>query len=136
MRNLLNRRWIFIINTIPIVILFSIYFGEYTIIKSLLQEENLELWRAFGAVLAILTLLNFAYAVLLIMQKREVPIWYAVFLLLSYIPFLYVYTCYADSIIPFSIPRWMVQENMLIYVGTFIIPSLAYALFKRSVIST
>jgi hypothetical protein len=129
MRNLLNPKWLFIINTIPIAILFFIYFGEYNIIKSLLKEENLRLWKIFGISLAVLVVLNFIYTCVLVFKKREVSAWYGVAALLSYIPFLYQYNNYSDDIIPFSIPQWMVPTNMFLYVGTFLMPTIAYSLF-------
>lgn len=129
MRNLLNPKWIFIINTLPLVILFIIFFGEFNIIKSLLKEENLNLWKTFGLTLATLGIFNFLYAIFLISKAKNVSPIYGVFALLIYIPFLYLYSNYSDRIIPFSIPQWMVPSNMLLYVGTFLMPTLAYSLF-------
>ena len=40
-----------------------------------------------------------------------------------------MYGFLADSIIPLSIPRWMVTGNMVLYVGTFLMPTLAYSFF-------
>ena len=72
MRNLLNPKWLFIINTIPIAILFFIYFGEYNIIKTLLKAENLRLWTIFGVSLVLLGVLNLIYTCSLIFKKKEV----------------------------------------------------------------
>ncbi|MCF8297149.1 MAG: MSEP-CTERM sorting domain-containing protein [Saprospiraceae bacterium] len=129
MKNLLNPKWIFLINTIPIVVLFFIFFGEYNIIKSLLTDENLIAWKKFGLILGILGTLNFLYAVLLVVKRKEVSAIYGVVALLIYIPFLYLYGNYAEDIIPFNIPQWMISDNMFLYVGTFIMPTLAYSLF-------
>jgi hypothetical protein len=129
MRNLRNPKWLFIINTIPIAVLFFIYTGEYNIIKSLLKPENLNLWKNFGVSLAILWILNFAYIIILIAKKKEVSALYGILALLCYIPFLYLYNNYANDVIPFSIPQWMIPDNMILYVGTFLMPTLAYSLF-------
>ncbi|MBI4802622.1 MAG: MSEP-CTERM sorting domain-containing protein [Elusimicrobia bacterium] len=129
MRNSLNPKWLFIINAIPIGILFAIFLGEYNIIKSLLSAESIGLWKKFGGTLAILGTLNFIYAVDLVIKKKEVSAFYSITALLSYISFLYLYGNYFDVIIPFDIPQWMVPTNMILYVGTFLMPTLAYSLF-------
>lgn len=129
MQNSLNPKWLFIINTIPIVILFAIFLGEYNIIKSLLSVESIGLWKEFGGTLAILGTLNFIYAVDLVIKKKEVSASYSITALSCYISFLYLYGNYSAEIIPFDIPQWMVPANMILYVGTFLMPTLAYSLF-------
>ncbi|MDL2223766.1 MSEP-CTERM sorting domain-containing protein [Bacteroidales bacterium OttesenSCG-928-M06] len=128
MKSLLNPRWILLINTLPIMILFFLFLGEYNIIKSLLNEENVYLWKSFGCCLGILTLLNAVYAVYAILKKRKVSIFYACAALLTFIPFIYLYVNHASEIIPSDIPQWMTSENLLLYVGTFLMPTLAYAI--------
>ncbi|MEH0154094.1 MSEP-CTERM sorting domain-containing protein [Limibacter armeniacum] len=129
MRNLLNPKWILIINTLPIVILFLILYGEFQIIKSLLSEENITLWKTFGLTLGVLGLLNFGYATYLILKQQSISFYYAIFALLSHLPFIYLYAFHLQEIIPSSIPDWMIPGSMVIYVGTFLMPTLAYALF-------
>ncbi|PKV49846.1 putative secreted protein with MSEP-CTERM motif [Aquimarina sp. MAR_2010_214] len=129
MRNLLNPRWIFIINTLPIVLLFFLFSEEYTIIKSLLDQESIKCWKVFGSSLMILGILNLAYAIYLTLKKQNVSFLYGVIALLSYIPYIYLYNSYYDQIIPFSIPSWMVSNNIILYVGTFLMPTLAYSIF-------
>jgi hypothetical protein len=128
MRSLLKPRWIFIISTLPIFILLFICFGEYQVIKTLLNPITSILWLKFGLALLILAVLNFGYAMYLEIKKQELSVWYGFASLFIHIAFLYVYGMYADDILPFSIPRWMVSENIMIYVGTFLMPTLAYAL--------
>jgi len=69
MKNVLNPKWIFIINTLPIVVLFFLFAGEFNIIKSLLKDENIYFWRTFGWTLGVLGLLNFGYALYLTIKK-------------------------------------------------------------------
>lgn len=128
MRNLLNSKWIFLINTLPLLILFILFFGEFNIIKSLLNEESINLWKSFGLTLGILSILNFLYAVHITIKKKEVSFLYGVLALLCYIPFIYLYGYLSDKIIPSSIPQWMIPGNMILYVGTFLMPTLAYSL--------
>ena len=129
MRNLLNPKWLFIINTLPLVVLFFLFFGQFNIIKTLLEENNIRLWKSFGLSLGILGILNFAYAVYLSLKKKKVSVWYGLLALLCYLPFIYLYGYHLDRIIPFSIPQWMVSGNIFLYVGTFLMPTLAYSLF-------
>lgn len=129
MRNLLNPKWLFVINTLPIVVLFCLLFGQFNIIKSLLDEESVLLWKTLSFTLGIIGLLNFIYSVFLTFRKENVPAWYALVALFCYIPFIYVYAYYIDMIVPSSIPQWMISDNVFLYVGTFLMPTLAYSLF-------
>jgi hypothetical protein len=129
MRNLLNPKWLFVINTLPLVVLFFLFFGQFNIIKTLLEESSIQLWKSFGLSLGVLGLLNFAYAVYLLLKKKNVSVWFGLIALLCYIPFIYLYDYNLDKIIPFSIPQWMVSGNIFLYVGTFLMPTLAYSLF-------
>ena len=129
MRNLLNPKWLFIINTLPIVVLFILFFGQFTIIKSLLDENSIQLWKSFGLALGVLGLLNFAYAFYLTIKKQNISAGYSISALLCYITFIYLYGYHLDRIVPFTIPQWMISGNIVIYVGTFLMPTLAYSLF-------
>jgi hypothetical protein len=129
MRNLLNSKWLFVINTLPIVVLFVLFFGQFNIIKTLLDENCIRLWKIFALTLGILGLLNFVYAVYLTIRKRNVSAFYGIFALLCYIPFIYLYGFYLEKIMPFNIPQWMISGNLFLYVGTFLMPTLAYSVF-------
>ena len=129
MRNLLNPKWLLVINTLPLVVLSFLFFGQFNIIKTLLEKSSIQLWKSFGLSLGILGLLNFAYAFYLTLKKKNVSVWFGLIALLCYIPFIYLYGYHLDKIIPFSIPQWMVSGNIFLYVGTFLMPTLAYSLF-------
>lgn len=129
MRNLLNPKWLFIINTLPLVVLFFLFFGQFNIIKTLLEENSIQLWKSFGFSLVALGLLNFAFAVYLTLKKKNITVWYGLLALLCYIPFIYLYGYHLEKIIPFSVPQWMVSGNIFLYVGTFLMPTLVYSLF-------
>lgn len=129
MRNLLNPKWLFVINTLPLVVLFLLFFGQFNIIKTLLEDSSIQLWKTFGFLLGLLGMLNFAYAIYLTLKKKNVSVWFGLIALFCYIPFIYLYGYHLDKIIPFSIPQWMVSGNIFLYVGTFLMPTLAYSLF-------
>jgi hypothetical protein len=129
MKNLLNPKWIFIINTLPTVALFFLFTAEFNIIKSLLDEESTGLWKSFGLALGILSALTFIYALFATLKKKNISAWYGCLALFSYIPFLYLYSWHSNRIFPFSIPLWMLPGDVFLYVGTFLMPTLIHALF-------
>lgn len=129
MNNLLNPKWLLVINTLPITVLFYLYISKFTIIKSLLNVDNIKLWKSFGISLGILSILNLLYALYLILKKRKVSVSYGFLALAAYISFIYMYGYNSSDIIPFSIPRWMIPGDMTLYVGTFLMPTLVYSLF-------
>ena len=129
MRNLHNPKWLFFINTLPIVVLFFLFMSQFNIIKSLLLPENIKFWKIFGITLGSIGTLNFLYSVYLTFKKKAVSFYYGFIALLLYIPFLYFYGYYSTKIIPFSIPRWMLIDNIIFLPGTFLMPTIAYSLF-------
>ena len=74
MRNLLNSKWLFVINTLPIVVLFILFSAQFNIIKTLLNEDTIRLWNTFALALGILGLLNFVYAIYLTVKKQQVSV--------------------------------------------------------------
>ncbi|MBW1294927.1 MSEP-CTERM sorting domain-containing protein [Aquimarina litoralis] len=128
MHNLRNPKWLLIINTLPIVLVFFLFWSQFSIIKSLLEDSHIAYWKIFGSVLFVLGVLNLIYTLFLIIRKKQVSAIYGWIALLVYIPFIYLYGENADQIIPFSIPRWMLSGNILLYLGTFLMPTLFYSL--------
>lgn len=129
MQNLHNPRWLLIVNTLPIVVLGLIFIGQYNIIETLLEDDTIKLWKAFSFALGILGIFNFVYTLYLIFKKKNVSVWYSLLALLFYIPFIYLYANHLDKIIPFYVPRWITPNNIFLYVGTFLMPTLLYAMF-------
>ena len=128
MKNLLKPKWLLLVNTLPILFLFFMYYGQFNIIKTLLDEDSIYLWQSFAWALGVLGFLNFIYTIYSIIKKHEVTIIYSLIALIGYIVFIYLYSYYSNKIIPFSIPRWMISGNMFVYVGTFLMPTLVYVL--------
>ncbi|WP_422107677.1 MSEP-CTERM sorting domain-containing protein [Winogradskyella sp.] len=129
MRNLLNPKWLLAINTLPILLLFLLFWGDYSIIKTLLTEDNLAYWKGFGLILFALSILNFGYTLLCIIKALKVSIYYAIISLIVYTIFIFLYNVHSRHIIPSDIPRWMLSGDLLLYVGTFLMPTLIHALF-------
>ena len=129
MKNLLNPKWLLVINTLPILVLFLLFLNDYNIIKTLLTEENLAYWKGFGFTLFALASLNLVYTVFCSIRKKELSVYYGFINLVVFITFIYQYNIYARFIIPFNIPRWMLSSDLLVYVGTFLMPTLIHSLF-------
>lgn len=128
MRTLLNPKWLLFLNSLPLTILFILCYSQYSIIESLLDNESIKAWCKFSLAIGVLGFLNLCYAVFLIFTKRKVSVWYTVLALPSYIVFIYLYSYNIELIIPWEIPEWMLQDNLFIYVGTFLMPTLFYSL--------
>ena len=128
MKSLLQPKWIFITNTLPILLLFILFGREFVIIKSLLTVSHIDLIFNYASILGVLTTLTTAYGVYLTRKNKGVPKSYGFITLLLYTSFLYMYVYHYDDMIPFSIPNWMVSENLSIYAYTFLMPTLAYSL--------
>lgn len=128
MRSLLNPKWLFVINSLPIVLLFILYYGQFNIIKSLLNEESIQLWKSFAIALGVLGIANFGYVIYLTVRHKKVSLLYCIVALVAYIYFIYLYGMQLNEIVPSSIPRWMIPGNLYLYAGTFLMPTLLYAL--------
>ncbi|MDR2595524.1 MAG: MSEP-CTERM sorting domain-containing protein [Fibromonadaceae bacterium] len=129
MQKLFNPKWIFLVNTLPIVVLFILFSGQFSIIKTLLNEEAIKYWKIFGTSLGVLGILNFAYAVYLTVKKQNVSMVYGIIALICHIAFIYLCLLNEGNIITFNIPRWMISVNLYLYVISFLMPTLAYSLF-------
>ncbi len=129
MKNLLNPKWLLFINTVPVTILFLLYSNEYQVIKTLLEEDSVNLWINFGSTLFVISILLIGYVFFSILNKKDISIYYALTALIIYTAFLYTYSTYSDDIIPRSIPMWMISSESMLYPGTFLMPTLIHALF-------
>ncbi|MDR3266094.1 MAG: MSEP-CTERM sorting domain-containing protein, partial [Tannerella sp.] len=129
MKNLLNPKWLFIINTLPIVVLIFLFIGEFNIIQSLLDRGSIWQWKRFGGILALLGGLNFAYSFYLIFKRQQVSVIYGFIALAAYILFIYLYFYNMEEIFPSNVPNWLLSVHPFLYVITFLMPTLIYSVF-------
>ncbi|MBX2875603.1 MAG: MSEP-CTERM sorting domain-containing protein [Saprospiraceae bacterium] len=129
MKNLLNPRWLLLINTLPIIILFSLMIGKYQVVSSLLLKNEISRWHGFGFALLGLALMNLIYTGMLLIRKQKVSPFYGLVALLTYIPYLYLFSYNVEFLMPWRIPNWLMGTEGFLYVGTFLMPTLAYSLF-------
>jgi hypothetical protein len=129
MKNLLNPKWLLIINTLPVVVLIFLFIGEFNIIQSLLDSENIRQWKRFGGLLTLLGGLNIAYFFYLIFKKQPVSVTYGFIALAAYILFIYLYFYNIEKFFPSNVPDWLLSGHPFLYVITFLMPTLIYSLF-------
>ncbi|UYZ64791.1 MSEP-CTERM sorting domain-containing protein [Hymenobacter weizhouensis] len=127
MRTLLNPRWLWLLNTLPILVLLALLGAEYRVIRTQLPPESRLLWQWFGAALVGLASLHAAYAAWLTRRRARLTSAYALAALGLYIAFLYAYGHSLGQLLPFSLPRWLVAGDLPFYAGTFLMPTLAHA---------
>lgn len=127
MKNLLDPKWLLLISTLPLTVLLLLSYQQYNIIHSLLNADSLQMWLHFGLSLLALGLLNLGYCIYLILKRKNVQTIYGFLALALHIVFLYVLGYHYESLMPFSIPRWMLSGEVLMYAGTFMMPVLAYS---------
>lgn len=128
MKNLLSPKWLLIAHALPVAVLLFILWGDYNVIKTLLSESSLILWRNFSISLVVILLVNLGYGGYLISAKKHISKLYAFLSLFVYTVFLYFYIYNYGDIMPFSVPRWMVSGDAVVYTVTFIMPALAHSL--------
>ena len=129
MKSLLSPKWLFLINSLPVLVLTILSYQEFSVIKTLLSNENIWQWKSHAYWLVVFGVITFGTSIFLIIKKRVIPIDFAIFLLLAHIAFIYSYYFNFNEIVPSSIPQWMLGNETMLYVGTFLMPTLAYSLF-------
>ena len=127
MRTLLDPKWLWLLNTLPLLILFALLSATYNVIHTLLPPESQQLWQWFGGVLMLLGALHAVYATWQWRRQAMLSAGYAVVTLVVYIAFLYVYGYCLSDLLPSNLPQWMVTGDLPFYTGTFLMPTLAHA---------
>ncbi len=125
MKNLLHPRWLLLVNSLPLAILFVLYFAQYNIIKNLLSPETLHYWLMYGGVLGVMWIATLVYALL---EKEELSFGFSVTYFSLYILILVFYFTNNQDIIPRNIPVWMLSNELPLYLGTFLMPTLIHGL--------
>ncbi|GAB3634787.1 hypothetical protein GCM10027422_03770 [Hymenobacter arcticus] len=128
MHNLLNAKWVLLLNTLPLLLLAALGYGEFSVIETLLPAASVAVWQQLALVLAGLGGATLLYAAW--QWRRGLPLGtrYAGAALLAYAAYLTWYTTSSEVVLPRDVPRWMVPTDLLIYVWTFLMPTLAHAL--------
>jgi len=99
------------------------------VIHTLLPAASVQLWKLLGGMLLGLGVGTLGYALAQWRRGRELPLAYAATVLPAFLLYLYLYGIYADELVPSAVPRWMGGDDVLLYGFTFLMPTLAHALF-------
>jgi len=76
MQKLLNPKWLFLVNTLPLAVLFLLFLGQFNIIKTLLDEETLWYWKTFGFfTISALVFIFFIVRTIFIFFSKKGHIW-------------------------------------------------------------
>lgn len=129
MKNLLNPRLLLLITTFPGLILFFLLYSKYTLVQSLLDDYSKLLWQYFYYSLSSLLIISTGYSLISIYKKSITSIYYTISSLIAYTLLLYFYTYNYEKLLPFSIPQWMVSDEVFFYAGTFLMPTLLHSVF-------
>jgi uncharacterized membrane protein AbrB (regulator of aidB expression) len=105
MQNLLNPKWLFVINTLPLVVLAFLLGAEYSVIHTLLPPDSKKLWLVLGSLLVGLGVVHAGYAGWQLKRKQPLPALYGALALAAYIAFLYLYGYHLDHLFPQEVPR-------------------------------
>ncbi|MBC6698154.1 MSEP-CTERM sorting domain-containing protein [Hymenobacter sp. BT190] len=127
MRNLLHPKWLLLVNTVAIVVLVLLSYGQFKVIQSLLPTSSVQTWACLGGGLAGLAASTLMYALWQLRRRQEVRTLYCVLTLAGYAAFICLSVSLADELVPRAVPRWMVPTDPLVYLITFLMPTLAHA---------
>ena len=129
MKFLLHPKWIVFVTIIPSILLILVFWGDFKVIHPLLNSETKNRWLTFGFSFGFMTALQIAFTIYALLKKQKITLFWALGTLLFYLIYLYAFSYNFDLLIPSSIPNWMLTGNHLLYTGTFLMPTMAFALF-------
>ncbi|MFK5976266.1 MAG: MSEP-CTERM sorting domain-containing protein [Sulfurovum sp.] len=126
---LLNPKLLIAINTLPLLIYIFIFSQSFSIVEPLLSSSNIDNFYIFISLTIVMMLGSFIYALYLIIKKELISYKFAFILLVISIVYIYLLLYSYDAIFPRSIPFWMMSSNSELYIFSFLMPSILYALF-------
>ena len=110
-KGLFHPIWFLVAVTLPQLCLIGFQYYIYVLIRSQLRSEARLLWYVFGAVSLLLLVAYTAYAVYLWHQKQQISPKVALFLFGTYLPAAYLWWLNLRTMIPWSIPQWMLDRD-------------------------
>jgi hypothetical protein len=128
MRNLLNPRWLLILSILPLILMGFILYGEYRIVRHLLEPEDLILWTNLWWALGILVSFDIAQGLFLISRKKSLSVGLSWLNLILHLSFIYLYYYFSNDLLPFNIPQWMVDNQLSLFLGSLGLPAILHAL--------
>ncbi|OON67239.1 MSEP-CTERM sorting domain-containing protein [Hymenobacter sp. CRA2] len=128
MRNLLNPKWLFVLNSLPLLALLLLLGGEFRVIHSLLPPASLLAWKWLWVALISLAAMHAGYAAWCLWRRQPLSVLYAVAALVLNLGFMCGYlVAGASELFPPEVPTWMVGSETWLYACTFLMPTVAHA---------
>ncbi|MFK8163387.1 MAG: MSEP-CTERM sorting domain-containing protein [Lewinella sp.] len=128
MNTLTNPRWLFAVNTLPLLIFSFLAYRQYTLIESLLEAGSKQEWTVFAVLTALIIASVVGVAVWLDTAKKKIPVAFLAGLFIVSVAYLAYGMYHMDQLVPWSIPRWLGGEDLVLYFITFVMPTLGYCL--------
>lgn len=128
MNFLTNPRWLFTVNTFPLLILSWLAWRQYTLIASLLEASEKGNWLLFAYATAVLIISVTGGAIWLTVKKKRVPVAFVTGLFIVTGLYLFYGVWTMEQLTPWRVPRWLAGEDLLLYLFTFTMPALGYSL--------
>lgn len=128
MNFLTNPRWLFAVNTLPLMILSWLAYRQYTLIESLLEPAEKGDWLMFAYATALLLISVTGAGIWLAVNKHKVPVALVTGLFIAAGLYLFYGVWLMDDLTPWRIPRWLAGDDLLLYLFTFTMPAMGYSL--------
>ena len=129
MKSFKNPLWLFAAVTIPQILLFLLGWSTFSVIESLLDDEQIALWKMNATGLGIACGLFTTLGVVQLIYKRSVQWWVGIIVLFVYASYAGYALFKMNDLIPWDIPQWMfIGGDFPIYLFTFMMPAALYGL--------
>ena len=126
MKNLLQPKWLLILNLLPVIALAGIFYKQYTLIHSVFNYENNTAWKNFGAFLLFSIVANALYVFYKTRKKQKVDWVSGVFFIIYYVGGLFWFYYNTSRFFPPKISQWMLFNNLEILPLSLLLPSIIY----------
>ncbi len=127
MKNILNAKWLWLVNTLPLICLMLLHYNNYEVANSQLSPEQKTLWLIAALGLASIWLMNVLYASWLAVAKQTVSVLFSLLNIITCVIFC-LFAMEAEQSMTGGFPTWMLTEKISVHVGTFMMPSILYGL--------
>ncbi|KAB3531538.1 MSEP-CTERM sorting domain-containing protein [Alkaliphilus serpentinus] len=129
MTRLYKPAFIFLVVTLPQVVLLAILSRIYTIINTELSRESILTWQLLASYLIIALSVYSIYGIYSVIKKREVHTYLAVSIAFIYSLFIALFMFNQRELIPSAIPNWMLFGiSPVATLLTLTMPALLYSL--------
>lgn len=129
MRNLLNPRWLLLINTAPATITIIAYIGLFRLLRSSLEPESINAWYVLLVVLALVSLSHLGYTLRAILKKQLLGLYYGLGVIILYPSLLYVYFNNINLLLDETLPNWLAAEQLPFYISTSLMPTIFHGIY-------